>query len=210
MMDKNDKPADVKPADQDNPAETVSEHKSSGESVSEKKSSNKTLIIILSVVGGLIVLGVVSAIVVPMLIAGAFFGATNAALKSAGVDVSTNGGNTTITTKDGSVSTSAKLSDDFPSTVPLYSGQTIVSNSRVKSGEDISWSVTAESNDSTAKVASGLKSQYSSWTSSADSESDGSYTIYYTKGDLSVNLYVTSSNGKTTITYYVTKMAQTQ
>lgn len=202
-MDKNDKAEDVKSMEHTKPEE-AGEKKSSNNTVSEKKSSNKTLVIVLVVVGALILVGVGGTFVVGMVLANM---GKSMVENATGTTITTNGGSTTIQSKDGtsSISTSASLPDGFPSSVPLYSGQTIVTSSKYKNGEDTSWSVTAETNDSAAKTVAGIKSLYSGWQQNSEAESDGTYSFYYTKGDLGVIMYVSNAAGKSTITYSVQK-----
>lgn len=165
------------------------------------KSNNKVLVIVLVVVGLLVLLSIVGYFMATVFMKSWFESVT-------GVRVSTNlDGTTTIQSADGSssVSTEQKLPADFPSNVPLYPGQKIVSSSRVKSDSGISWTVIAEVNDSTSKTAFNTKSQYANagWESDSESEINGAYWQYYKNGQLEVNLYISDTEGKTNITYSV-------
>lgn len=201
---------DNKPEETKSPEQSKVTSGDSGDknTVSEKKSSNKTLIIVLAVVGGLVALGVIGSIVTAVILGNMgktlFETATNST-------INTNGGETTIKSNDGSssVSVSAKLPEGFPSDISLYPGQTIVSSSRVKTGEDTSWGITAETKDDAAKTVAGLKSLYSGWNMESEVETNGAYSNYYTKGDYAISTYVANENGVTTISYSVVKYAPT-
>lgn len=174
-----------------------------------KSNNNNVLVIVLVVVGVLIVLGAVGSFVV-----GKIFtkGAENLAEKATNTQISTNNdGTATIKSKDGSASysTEQKLPDDFPKDIPLYSGQKITSTSRVKADTEISWQVTAETSDSVAKTADGIKKLYAGWEQSNESQANDTYYYYYTKGNLTANIYVAPGD-KTTISYSITQKTATE
>lgn len=174
------------------------------EKVVESKSSNKTLAIVLSVVGALAVLGLLGTLLAGAVVKNIFESAT-------GTKLETNAdGTATITSKDGSgsFSTEQKLPTDFPSTVPLYSGQKIISNSKVKNESDTSWTVSAEiSNDGPSAAAAKAKSLYEGkgWSLDSESETSGAFWLYFKKDKLEVNLYLSAVEGKTNLTYAVSE-----
>lgn len=175
--------------------------KSQNKEVAVSKHGNKTLVIVLAVVGVLVLLGVLGTVLSGLFVKNLFESAT-------GVKVETKAdGSATITSKDGSgsFSTEQKLSSDFPKDVPLYSGQKIISSSKVKTDNGSSWTVSAEVSGSASAAASKTKSLYegAGWTTDSESEVNGAYWQYYKKGQLEVNLYVSEMDGKTNVTYSV-------
>lgn len=177
--------------------------KSQNQKVAVSKHGNKTLVVVLVVVGVLVLLGVLGTVLSGMFVKNLFESAP-------GVKVETKGdGSVKVDMKAGGVSASTeqKLSSDFPKDVPLYAGQKVVSSSKVKTGTGSAWTVVAEVSDSPSAAASKTKSLYegAGWTTDSESETDGAFWQYYKKGQMEVNLYIATTDGKTNVTYSVTE-----
>lgn len=181
------------------------DNKSKGEAVEVSKHSNKALVVVLIVIGVIVLLGVLGTVFAGAFVKTMFESATGTSIKT-NLD-----GTTTITTKDGgaSFSTEQKLTSDFPSSVPLYKGQKIVSSSKVKNDSGSSWYVSGETSDSAAKVVDSLKSSYdgAGWSLDSETETDGAFWLYYKNSQYETNLYVSSDNGTTSIAYTVNPLA---
>lgn len=170
--------------------------------------NNKTLIIVLVVVGVLVVL--------PALAFGGFILfagnlVNNSVKQTLGVEMQTNpDGSTTLKSKDGSsVSVgSQELPSGFPSDIPLYAGQ-LISSSQKSAGEGYTtWNVSADSKDSLSTVEKFFTGKLGDWTSSSQGESNGSKYFVYSKDGTDFTLTLDSSaveGYNTSITYTVTK-----
>lgn len=169
------------------------------------KISNKVLVIVLAVVGALVVLGLLGSLVAGSVLKGIFESLTGTKVETS-LD-----GSTKFTVKDGdnSLSVEQKLSSDFPKSVPLYSGQKIISSSKLTNESNASWTVSAELQDGPSAAATKLKSLYEEqgWALDNKSEISGATWLYYKKDQLEVNLYLSEAEGKTNLTYAVNETA---
>lgn len=193
-------------------SESVATEKEEIVSVS-KKNSNKTLVIVLIVVGVLVVLGIVGTI-----LAGTLFKKAGEAIveNATGTEVITNkDGTTTVESKDGSasVSTEQKLPSDFPTNIPLYPDQKIIGSYKQKTTSGNYWQVTSETSDSVSKVVNNVKEAYSKapWETEAEVESDGSFSLSYAKTGYKVTVFISKNSdmNMTSLTYTVTEEAET-
>lgn len=204
---------EVKDAPASKTEEQAPENASSSEMVSETKhSNNKVLIIVLAAIGVMVVLGIASTFLV-----GSLFNNSKAGEKiletALNSDISTDkDGNTTIKSNDGtySASTEQKLPSDFPTGIPLYPNQKIISSTKIKNDTEAYWSVSAETNDSAEGTSKKAKDIYSEWDSESESEYNGVYISTFKKGDLKVGLSITETSGKATITYSVTQTLKSE
>lgn len=197
-------------------AKSTSEH-SGGVAVPPKKSggNNKTLVIVLIVVFVVFILP-------GFVLAGSlwWWGRGNNASKLAEsiienstgnkVDVDSESGDYTIKSGDGTyeLTSSGELPDNFPSDVPLYDDQDITGSYRSSSEGVSSWSVTAETEDSVAKVGDFFDDEFSSWDNQGEFSASGTTTTVYKKGNLSATVSVGESSqggGKTSISYLVSE-----
>lgn len=176
-----------------------------------KSNNNKVLVIILAIVGVLVVLSIVGSLVMGRLFKK---GAENLVEKATNTQISNNkDGTTTIKSTDGSTSysTEQKLPDDFPKNIPLYSGQKITTSSKVKTDNETSWTVAAETKDGVSKTADGVKKLYSAWESTGEQQLNDTYYYYFTKGNTKANVYVANNgDGNTIITYTITESSSTE
>ena len=194
-----------KPAETPKPETDAPEKAQNSASKPASKSNNNVIVIILVIVGVLVVLGAIGSFVAGKVL--------NKAGKSivenaTNTKITTNkDGTTTIESKDGSnsISTTAKLPDDFPKDIPLYSGQKLTGSSRVKSDTEISWQVTAETTDKVAKASAAVKALYSAWDATSETQQNDNYYYYFSKGNYTVNLYVAPADNGSTISYTVTQ-----
>lgn len=177
--------------------------------MASKSNNNKVVIIIVAVIAALVVFGMIGSIIMGKLFKK---GAENLVEKASNSQITTNkDGTTTIKSNDGSAaySTEQKLPDDFPKDIPLYSGQKITGSSKVKTDNETTWQVTAETSDSVSKTTDGVKKLYSGWEQSSESQANDTYYYYFTKGNFTANVYVASGD-KTTISYTVTQKTSTE
>jgi len=183
--------------------------------VPPKNSSNKTLVIVLVIVGVLFIL--------PGLIfgAGVFWLSrgdnaeklTESIIESstgANVDIDTKNQSVNIQTDEGSFSAggSQKLPDDFPSVVVVYENQEIIGV--VTNNQDTSkiWSINAQSTDAPSKVNQYLTSKFAEngWTTTSTSTINGFTSYSYEKDDLQAQITVSPlEDGKVNIGYYVSQ-----
>ncbi len=128
----------------------------------------------------------------------------------ADVDYSSDNGSVSVKTNDGefSSSTSEKLPDNFPSEVPVYDNQSIVSSYSTTSDGSTAWYVSAQTDKSVEDVKNFFSDKFSDWDNKSTSTYNGTASQSYEKGTLSVTLIITPAgegynNDKTTITYSV-------
>lgn len=222
-----------KPKPEDSPKPDNSSKKAASQEIVETKNhSNKTLFIILGVVGFLVLGGILMSVLSVFVLNKA----TDKTVSTiTGLDVDTNkNGDTTIKTKDGSIttktdkngnvtyetkdksgassssSTEQKLPDNFPSNVPLYSNQKITYSSKSKTNEESNWQVNTETSDNINKVVDSLKESYKGWTVDSENQINDSYYLYYEKDNMKVNIYVAKSEDLTSILYTVSQKTATQ
>ncbi len=170
---------------------------------SAKKKNNKTLKIVLIVVGVLVGLSLLGTILVVL-----FF---SALFHKAAKEVDLNEGSVTIQSEDGSKTTvgeGAKLAEDFPSDVPIFSPSTLVASTKT---EDSSYSAVGKTSSSVADVTSYYKSEMAKqgWTTQLDSTADGGTVLSFQKDNRTAGVIVTSnadeaSNEKTGFVVTVT------
>lgn len=198
------------------PGDTSPAADSKDEVVTETKHSNKkTLTIVLVIVGILVALSILGTV----LAATVFKKAGESIIESAtDTKITTSSdGTTTIESKDGSASYTAsaeqKLPTDFPTGIPLYAGQKITGSYKQKTTSGNYWQITSETSDDIAKVSASVKDAYSKapWTSDGEVESDGSFTLSYSKTGYKVSVFITESSdmSKTSLTYTVTQETET-
>lgn len=170
---------------------------------------DKTLKIVLIVVGVLVGLGLL-ATVVTVLFLGKLF-------KDASDNVSVdNNGTVTLKSDDGTVKTNvgenAKLADGFPSDVPIFEPSTLLASSKTSDSE---YSAVAKTAKSVADVTSYYKTQMAAqgWTSQYDSTANDSSLMTFDKDGRTASVVVSNSpeetsNEKTGIVIAVTNKTQ--
>ncbi|MFO0882329.1 MAG: hypothetical protein U0491_02665 [Candidatus Saccharimonadales bacterium] len=177
----------------------------------KKSTSNKTLFIIIGVVG-----------VAVLLLAG--FGLSMAKNKLADktasgiistatggkVSVDSNGKDVTVKTADGSTySSSQKLPTDWPSSVPLYTPYSVTGSYKASNDGKTAWHLATSTSDSYDKVVAEIPKLYSGWTSNSSYESNGAALFSYDNSTYGVILSVakpdSSSNNKVTVSYTVSQ-----
>jgi cytoskeletal protein RodZ len=128
--------------------------------------------------------------------------------KSQGVDVDldTKDGNVSIKDKDGneySTKTGTDLPEDFPKeALALYSNK-YTNTSRIKVGENTSWTVVIETSDSPATITPKVKEQLAagSWAIQSESNSSDYNMIIAKKDPYSAVINYSQTDGTTTLTY---------
>lgn len=184
-----------------------------------KKTSNKKVIIIIAVVAGaFVLLGMISSFVIWNFVSDKVTDKTAETLveksletaTGSKVDVNTNNGDVSIQTQEGSASynSSQKLSDDFPTTVPVYTNQDIKGNLRTSNADnEISWMVTAVSKDSTSTVSQFFKDKMAGWANLTTYDYNGLSTISGDQGNIKLVVTVSPETDEagyaTRITYSV-------
>jgi len=124
------------------------------------------------------------------------------------VDLNTKDGNVSIKDKDGneySTKTGTDLPEDFPKdALALYSNK-YTNTSRIKVGENTSWTVAIETSDSPATITPKVKEQLaaSSWTIQTESNSSDYNMIIAKKSPYSAVINYSQTDGKTTLTYTI-------
>ena len=157
------------------------------------KKSNKTLIIVLVIVGFLFVLPGL------LIAAGGFWlsrgdnaeNITESIVENAtgaDVDLDKDGSKVNIKTEDGSVSygTNQELPDNLPSDVYMYDGQTVVGVlTSTKDGSSM-WNISAETSDEASKVNESIKTEYTEkgWKTISTAIYNGTSTYSYEKDNL--------------------------
>lgn len=165
------------------------------------KKDNKTLKIVLIVVGVLLGLGIISTVLIILFFSAVFHKVAN----DAGVGIDTNNGTLTVKSDDGQSTATygegATLADGFPSDVPVFTPSTLLASSKTNDNE---YSAVARTASSVADVTSFYKSQMASqgWTTELDSSSSGSSLLSFKKDTRTSTVVVTqdteeSSNEKT-------------
>ena len=174
------------------------------------KKSNKKLFIILGVVVFFLFIlpGILFAVFVGYIANRGGENIVEDIAKSQGVDVDldTKDGNISIKDKDGneySTKTGTDLPEDFPKeALALYSNK-YTNTSRIKVGENTSWTVAIETNDSPASITSKVKEQLAagSWAIQSESNSSDYNMIIAKKDPYSAVINYSQTDGKTTLTY---------
>ena len=202
--------ADLKQTQEKPPEDSKSEVVSSTKS----KSSNKTLIIVLVIVGVLIVLPGI------LLAAGGLWLSrgdnaskiTESIVENAtgsDVDINRDGNSVNIKTKDGSVSygTQQKLPDNLPDAAVMYEGQTIVGVVTTSQDGSSAWNISAESGDSASDVNQFIKSKYEEkgWKSLSQSTYNDTTLYSYEKDTLSATISVSpaTDTSKVSVSYSI-------
>jgi hypothetical protein len=153
-----------------------------------KKKDNKTLKIVLIVVGVLVGLGLLATIAMIAFGVALF---NNAADK---VDV--DDGQVTFQSDDGTVKTNVgegtQLAEGFPSDVPIYEPSTLMSSSKVNNDQ---FSAVAKTSKSVADVSAYYKAQMMAqgWTNELDSSASDSTLLTYSKDNRTASVVVTST-----------------
>lgn len=126
------------------------------------------------------------------------------------VDVSIDGESATVTSEDGTATmtagAAAKIPDDFPKDVPLYEKMKVMAVQQDSASG--AFSITAQSQDSVAKIAEFYKKQAESngWTQASEmSQGAAMHMLGYSKGDRNMNLVLAGENGATNIQLTVVK-----
>jgi len=156
-----------------------------------KKKNNKTLKIVLIVVGILVALSLLGTILTVL-----FF---SALFHKAAKDVDLDNGKVTIQTDDGSktsVGEGAQLADGFPSDVPIFTPSTLVASSKT---EDSSYSAVGKTSSTVAEVTNYYKSEMAKngWTTQLDSTSEDGTLLSFQKDNRSAGVVVTSNADET-------------
>ena len=184
--------------------------KASTEQPEPVKKSNKKLFIVLGVVVFFLFIlpGILFAVFVGYVANRGGENIVEDLAKSQGVDVdlNTKDGNVSIKDKDGneySSTTGTDLPDDFPKeALALYSNK-YTNTSRIKVGENTSWTVVIETKDSPAVVSPKVKEQLAagSWAIQSESNSSDYNMIIAKKEPYSAVVNYSQADGKTSITY---------
>jgi hypothetical protein len=178
----------------------------------QAKKSNKTLIIVLVIVGVLFVLpGLLIAL------GGFWLSRGDNAEKisesivqnatGADVDLNNNGSSVNIKTDDGSVSykTDQKLPDNLPEAVYMYEGQTVVGALTSSKDGSSMWNISAETSDDASKVNEQIKSKYAEngWKTVSTATYNDTSTYSYEKDNLTniISVGPASDAGKVSVVY---------
>jgi hypothetical protein len=159
-------------------------------SASSKKSDNKTLKIVLIVVGVLVGLGVLATIASILFVGVLFDKATD------GIDIDDESGTVSFQSEDGKVTTNVgenvKLADGFPTDIPIFEPSTLVASTKVS---DSQFSSVAKTASSVADVTNYYKTQMAAqgWTTQFDSTSADSTLITFQKGNRTSSVVITTS-----------------
>lgn len=183
------------------------------------KSSNKTLVIVLVIVGVLFVLpGVLLAV-------GGFWLSrgdnaekiTESVIENAtgaDVDIDKDGSSVNIKTEDGSVSygTEQKLPDDLPDSVVMYDNQTVVGVLTSNQDGTGNWNISAETDDEVSKVTEFIESKYveKGWTESSSATYNGIASYSYEKDTLDAYITVSPADedNKAIVSYVIREKSQ--
>lgn len=165
--------------------------------------SNNTKIFV--IVGVLVLVFVIIPII--MILAGGLF--VSKKLKDNGVNVNTNSGSVSVTDKNGnefSAGGNQTMPKDFPTGVPVYKGDILSSGSLTVEGRR-GWTVTIATSDDLNTVGTNLNDSFSKdgWTTTMSNTTNEGGLVIANKGDLRVNLFYSTQDGKTNILYTVTQ-----
>ena len=110
-------------------------------------------------------------------------------------EVDLNGSSGGVTVKDAKggvvkVGTNAKLPDDWPSSVPVYPGSTVVASFSANDGK----MVHLETKDSVDEVTKFYKDKLSGFTKEAELDLGGNRTIAYKKGKEKIGISIARQN----------------
>ena len=200
-------------------AEVSSTSKPAAGSVTATKSSNKTLIIVLVIVGVLVILpGLLFGI-------GAFWlsrgdnakNITESVIENAtgaDVDIDKDGSSVNIKTDEGSVSigTEQKLPDNLPESAVMYENQTVVGVLTSNQDDASQWNISAETDDELSKVTEFVESKYidKGWTKVSSATYNGIATYSYEKDNLSAFITVSPADddSKVSVSYSIQEKSQ--
>lgn len=191
------------------PEQSTTQPVNAEQSTPTKKSNKKLFIIIGVVVFFLFILpGILFAIFVGYVANRGGEKIVEDIAKSQGVDVdlNTKDGNVSIKDKDGneySTKTGTDLPEDFPKeALALYSNK-YTNTSRIKVGENTSWTVVIETKDSPATITAKVKEQLAAgaWEVQSESNSSEYNMIIAKKTPYSAVINYGQTDGKTTLTY---------
>lgn len=195
------KPAPAKPTEPATPAEAPAPAATKATPAAPKKDNTKKVVIIVAaVVGVFIVLPIIAFTILASVIG-------NKITHNGAIDVDSNSGTVSVKGKDGNEFTAgnnASLPKDFPKDVDVYNDNVKTSSKITENGKTV-WSVSVETNDSSAKVGPVLTESFTTdgWTASLNNNSADSGLMIAKKGDMQANIYYATKDGKTTIVYTV-------
>lgn len=192
---KSEKPATTEPATPKTDAPAAA-----SPAAPKKDNTKKVVIIVAAVVGVFIVLPIIAVTILASVIG-------HKITNNGAVNVDSNKGTVSIKGKDGSeftAGTTTSLPKDFPKDVDVYNDN-IKSSSKITENGKTVWSVSVETNDSSAKVGPVLTESFTTdgWTASLNNNGTDSGLLIAKKGDLQTNIYYATKDGKTTIVYTV-------
>lgn len=129
----------------------------------------------------------------------------------ADVDYDEGRGSVSVKTDEGEFSseTSGELPDNFPSDIPVYDKQNIVSSYSTTNDDGTVWYVSAQTDSSVDDVKNFFTDKFTGWDNKSTSTYNSTVTQSYEKGTVQVSLIISPAgeaynNDKTTITYSVT------
>ncbi len=198
-------------ADENNDVEQKSKAPGQPAKTGSKKTNNKTLLIVISIAGLLIlILAGVGINFVKNKVADTTAAGIITTATGGKVAVNSNGKEVTVKTSDGSTySSSQKLPTDWPSSVPLYSPYTVTGSYKASSEGKTTWHLATTTSDSYDKVIASLPSKYSGWTSNSSYEANGTSLYSYDNTTYTVILSVaqpdSSSNNQVVVSYTVSQ-----
>ena len=191
------------------PEQSAARPTNAGQPAPAKKSNKKLFIILGVVVFFLFILpGILFAVFVGYVANRGGEKIVEDIAKSQGVDVDLDAkdGNVSIKDKDGneySTKTGTDLPEDFPKeALALYSNK-YTNTSRIKVGENTSWTVVIGTSDSPATITPKVKEQLAagSWAIQSESNSSDYNMIIAKKDPYSAVINYSQTDGKTTLTY---------
>ena len=199
------------------PEQPTAQTANTAQNATAKKSNKKLFIILGVVVFFLFILpGILFAVFVGYVANRGGENIVEDIAKSQGVDVDldTKDGNVSIKDKDGneySTKTGTDLPEDFPKeALALYSNK-YTNTSRIKVGENTSWTVVIETSDSPATITAKVKEQLAagSWAIQSESNSSDYNMIIAKKDPYSAVINYSQTDGKTTLTYTLSQTPTT-
>lgn len=162
-----------------------------------KKSSNKTLVIVLTIVGVLVVLGIVGSIMAGLFAKKVAEKGAESILSKAtngAVDIDTKNNSVTISTGDGTTTIgSQKLPSDFPSDIPVYTDATVLGSVTGTSQDAGGVFVSLNTSDSLTDVKAFYESELpkNGWTNEDTTTLGTIVNIASEKGDKRLSVTIT-------------------
>lgn len=117
--------------------------------------------------------------------------------------VDTKDGSMTVTTSEGTMTTSGKVPDGWPTDVPVYAGSTVqFSGSNNAASGETGLALVLSTTDDSAKVVDYYKTtlKAAGWTVGNTMEARGSTIMLLTKGTQALSLAIASTDRSTSIT----------